>query len=424
MRHAVAACLLICAFAATAPRASASNDSLFAQQWGLGKIGASTAWGVAQGEGVVIAIVDSGVDLQHVDLNAKVVPGKNFVDAGQPPLDDCGHGTHVAGIAAAATGNGLGVAGVAPRAKIMPVRVLASDGSGGCGGDAASAGIRWAVDHGARVINMSFGADTQPIFGSSFSDAIRYAWSKGAIPVVSAGNEFILSSGFGDEPAIVVAATDRYDSKPLYSSGVGSARWGISAPGGAGDMFGPSNSSTDILSTYFDPSKPMDHSAYATMAGTSMAAPFVSGAAAVLLSMGLSKEQVVDRLLQTADDIGSPGTFGHGRLNLARAVSAGSAASARPSTPAPTVRSSIAPPTLGPQVTGRARSTISLAPSAAPPARTAVVTPAGTAPGSYAAPKTPDEDRRSPVLPIAVGLVGLAAASSGAWMLYRSRAGL
>src|SRR5205823_6398924 len=144
--------------------------------------------------------------------------------------DAYGHGTHVTGIVAALAGNGKGVAGVAPGVKILPVRVLDDHGSGSL--DNVVAGIHWAVDHGAKVVNLSLGEDTQPLLGPAFGDALRWAWSKGAIPVVAAGNQFLTGSGLSDEPAMIVTATTRDDTKPTYSSGVGAAAWGIAAPGG------------------------------------------------------------------------------------------------------------------------------------------------------------------------------------------------
>jgi subtilisin family serine protease len=415
----LATIFLVCAASAVlALPAGASSDPLFGQQWGLAKIGAPRAWSVADGDGVVIAIVDSGVDLRHSDLKAKIVPGTNFVEPGTPPQDDCGHGTHVAGIAAASTGNGIGVAGVAPGAKIMPVRVLAADGSGECSGGDPSPAIRWAADHGARVINLSLGEDTQSVFGPSFADAISYAWSKGAICVVAAGNQFVLSSGFGNEPALVVTATDRNDGKPMYSSGVGDARWGLAAPGGAGNVIGSSDSTVDILSTYYDTSQPNNHNDYATLAGTSMAAPFVSGAAAVLLSMGLSKEQVVQRLLATADDIGSPATFGHGRLDLDRAVHA--VAGTSPARSGPRIATPGVPSTpSGPQPPRRS--------SATPPATASVTRlgsprPTAGASVSYAAPRNSTTGRRGfPLAAVAAGVLGAAAVSAGGAALVRLR---
>ena len=158
------------------PGSGPVNDPLFPREWGLRQVKAPAAWARgARGAGITIAVVDSGVDLSHPDLRSKLVAGKDLVRAaaglsgpGCPgPQDENGHGTHVAGIAAAVTNNGIGVAGTAPAAKIMPVRVL--DASGGGEQTAVDAGIRWAADHGARVINLSLGSDT-PVLGSGASD--------------------------------------------------------------------------------------------------------------------------------------------------------------------------------------------------------------------------------------------------------------
>ncbi len=298
--------------------AAGSNDPRFPQQWGLAKIGAESAWQTGTGERVIIAVVDTGVDLAHEDLSSKLVAGADFIDLGSSPMDQNGHGTHVAGIAAAITGNGLGVAGTAPGARIMPVRVLDQNGDGFASD--VEAGIRWAADNGAKVINLSLGGYAEVVLGSGFSDALEYAWSKGAIPVVSAGNEFLSISGYEDDPALVVSATDKNDGKPDFSNGVGFAQWGMAAPGGS-STYEPSTD--DIISSYFDPARPSVHNLYAYARGTSMAAPYVSGAAATLLSLGLSPQQTVDRLLATARDVGTPGrdvTFGAGRLDLQAAV--------------------------------------------------------------------------------------------------------
>ncbi len=185
---AVATALL--AVAAT-PAQAAVNDPLYDKQWGLRQIHAEQAWATTTGTGVVIAVVDTGVDLSHPDLKSKLVPGATFVGCGptscdngdwrgpngQPDADD-EHGPHVAGIAAAATGNGVGVAGVAPDAKIMPIKVLEA-GSGSFADIAA--GIRYAADHGAKVVNLSLGAQpgsqalTLTGLESDATEAIAYA---------------------------------------------------------------------------------------------------------------------------------------------------------------------------------------------------------------------------------------------------------
>ena len=239
---------------------------------------------MARGAGITIAVIDSGVALDHEDLRDKLVTGTACKDtAGDPaacagrPLDDDGHGSHVAGMAAAETDNGVGIAGVAPDAAIMPIKVLfkACDTCQAAGNAAdVTAAIRWATDRGADVINLSLGSTTSSVFGPGFAEAVRYAWDHGAIPVVAAGNDFVLTADFGDEPAVVVSAVDRDDAAPSYSSGVGDARWAVAAPGGEGGDTASTCSQDGeplgILSTYWAPD---DDAAYACLAGTSMAAP-------------------------------------------------------------------------------------------------------------------------------------------------------
>src|SRR5438132_872377 len=140
----------------------ASNDPLFAQQWGLAQIGAPTAWATTTGSGVRVGIVDTGVDLTHEDLAGKVVESTSCVGAAGDPAkcqgsaqDDQGHGTHVAGIIAATRDNNLGISGVAPDAQLVVAKALSAQGAGSIAD--ITAGIKWVVDHGARVVNLSLG---------------------------------------------------------------------------------------------------------------------------------------------------------------------------------------------------------------------------------------------------------------------------
>ena len=322
------------------------DDPIFTQglQWGMEQINAPGAWGTATGEGITIAVLDSGVDLTHEDLRSKVTAEANCVGSNGDPnrcrgsaQDDHGHGTHVAGIALASTNNGLGMAGVAPNAKLMAVRVLANrcqattptcDASGTSAD--VSAGIRWATDNGADIINLSIGGGAeQADLGCSFCEAIDYAWSKNVIVVLAAGNDSVLPESFASKPAVIVSATNRADTPASYSSTrqefLRSARWAVAAPGGEGDAPGPTDCSTGgtpqgIISTYW---VPKESNRYACVAGTSMASAHTAGALAVLLSTDLTPQAAIDRLLATADDLGVPGRdddYGVGRINLAAAV--------------------------------------------------------------------------------------------------------
>ena len=300
--------------------ASATNDPLFARQWPLARIGAPDAQ--ATGRGVLIGIVDTGVDIDHPDLRGKVVGSAVCIDGpcreggGQ---DDNGHGTEVAGIAAANTDNRRGIAAVAPEAALLVAKVLDSDGAGRV--DDINAGIRWAVDRGAKVINLSLGDPDfllTSLVGTPLRPGIEYAWTRGAVPVLASGNYRVGvvdqgSSNYGDVNALVVGATDRRNAVARYSTSIGNAKWGMVAPGG----FGPGAPADDqVITTTLG-------GGYGAVAGTSAAAPHVSAAVAVLLGMGLSPTAAVERVLDTLDTSVSCGTGCQGLLNLRRAVAAG-----------------------------------------------------------------------------------------------------
>jgi subtilisin family serine protease len=297
-----------------APGSGAVNDPLFAQQWGLDQINAPEAWTRAQGSGVTIAVLDTGVDLQHPDLQSKLVTGTDLQagrnDCPPGPQDENGHGTHVAGIAAAATDNGIGVAGTAPAAKIMPVRVLDEEGSGDA--EVIVAGIRYAADHGADVINLSLAE--LPVVGQltplnqDIEDAVNHAWDQGSLVVAAAGNETFPLCDYPSfaERAVCVGATDSRGLPTYYSNFPNNQTMlGFRAPGGVGSVI--CGDDEDVWSTIWPGADfaCSGVSGYETLAGSSMAAPFVSGVAALLAGQGLTNQQIVDRLVATSSNGGS-----------------------------------------------------------------------------------------------------------------------
>lgn len=344
--------------------AFASDDPFFDRQWALQQIGAPQAWQVTRGAGITVGIVDTGVEASHPDLAGKVAltadcVGRSVCADGAGSTDPSpGHGTLVSGVVSAATGNGRGVAGVAPDTRIVVARVLGPNGEGRA--EDVNLGIRWVVDHGARVVNLSLGDPNfvlNSVQGTPLRSAIDYAWSKGAVPVLASGNYGaggLGSQNYGNLNAIVVGATDRSGAVAGYSSPVGNAKWGIVAPGGSG-VSGPDN---NVIST-------ASGGGYASSAGTSMATPHVSASIALLLAQGLSPSAAVARLLATADKVPC-GSGCQGRLNVAAATGAGPvAATVTPTTaaaaasPAPARQRSAATTTAPPSTTSTSTSTTS-----------------------------------------------------------------
>ena len=287
------------------------NDPLFPQQWGPVKVKAPEAWDTTKGSPTtVVAVLDTGVAQSHPDISPKLVANQNFSDA--PNSDDLhGHGTHVAGTIAALTDNALGVAGLAPEVKVANVKVLNDSGSGQWSG--IIAGILWAADNGAHVINMSLGGSSG---AQAVEDAINYAWGKGLVVVAAAGNSGSSSPSYPAWYAscIAVAATDINDQRASFSN---FGDWvDCAAPGVA------------ILATVPTGSCPLcDPSGYRNLSGTSMAAPHVAGLAALLHGImsdqngdGRLNDEVRQRIEATCDNIGVPG-IGAGRINALAAVS-------------------------------------------------------------------------------------------------------
>jgi len=286
------------------------NDPSYGSQWGLPKINMPQAWDITEGSSnIIVAIVDTGIDLEHPDFNCTVPGGANKLTAGfdfynndTNPDDDQSHGSHVAGIAGACTNNSTGVAGVAPNVRLMPVKVLNSSGNGTYA-DVAS-GITYAADNGAKIINLSLG-------GSDPSETVRiamaYAVGKGALVVAAAGNfahvgnPVIYPAAYAD--AMAVAATDSGDNWATFSEHHSYVE--VAAPG------------VSIYSTVLG--------FYGTKSGTSMSTPHVAGLAALIWSLepGLTNAEVRQIIQDTAKDLGDPGKddyFGYGRIDAQQAL--------------------------------------------------------------------------------------------------------
>lgn len=283
------------------------NDQYFSLQWGQTKIQSPQAWDIQKGQPQVqVAILDTGIDQDHPDLLGKVDSWQNFTTSSTND-DLYGHGTHVAGIAAAATANTIGVAGTGRDIHLISVKVLDDSGSGYYSWVAN--GIKWAADQNIKVINMSLGGS----FGSrTLQDAVNYAWNKGAILVAAAGNSGNASRTY---PAfysnvIAVAATDQNDQKPGFSS---YGKWvDVAAPG------------VDIFSTF--PNHPYEigkNLEYDYASGTSMSTPHVSGLAGLLFSQDstFTNSQVRGFIENSADKIAGTGKYwAKGRINSYKAL--------------------------------------------------------------------------------------------------------
>ncbi|MFF4232089.1 type VII secretion-associated serine protease mycosin [Streptomyces sp. NPDC001820] len=321
-RHRIAAALAAVALALL-PATPAQADGIRTQQWALGSMNTDQAWRTTKGEGITVAVLDTGVDDRHPDLAGSVLPGKDLIGFGAQRGERAWarHGTAMAGIIAAhghGSGSEDGVMGIAPEAKILPVRVIlegtdkARDKARNSRGNALAQGIRWAADHGADVINLSLGDDSESAHPEAAEDAaVQYALAKGSVVVASAGN----GGEKGDHisyPAaypgvIAVTAVDRFGTHAAFST----RRWyaTVSAPG------------VDIVMA--DPDQK-----YYQGWGTSAAAAFVSGAVALVRSAhpGLAPAQIKKLLADSARNGpkgGRDDAKGYGTVDPAAAIKAG-----------------------------------------------------------------------------------------------------
>ncbi|MHB0874501.1 MAG: S8 family serine peptidase [Anaerolineae bacterium] len=287
------------------------NDPRYASQWGLAAVRAPSAWQMTVGvNGPIIAILDTGASLGHTDLAANLVPGYDFANGDATPDDDQGHGSHVAGIIGAVGNNGVGVVGMNWAARIMPLKVLDSEGSG-YASDLQDA-IHYAVDHGAKVINMSLGSDYPSPY---VQEGVSYALQHGCVVVAAAGNDkYTTQYPAAYDSVLGVGAVD--SSRQVADFSYEGPYVDVVAPG------------VDVLSTV--------PGGYDSYDGTSMATPHVSGLAALIWAVNpsLTGTQVAARITGTAQDLGSAGwdsAYGYGLIDAGAAVAGGTAAtSSRP----------------------------------------------------------------------------------------------
>jgi subtilisin family serine protease len=283
------------------------NDNLIVsgQAWHLQKVQAYQAWDFTSGDsGTIIAILDSGIQAGHPDLAGRVLPGYDFVNDDADPADDLGHGTAVAGVAVAVANNGAGSAGLASRCSALPVRVV--NPSGFAAYSDIIEGIRYAVDRGARIINISIAGEAASL---ALQEAVNYAWSNNVVVVAAAGNAGNNTPQYpaACEHVVSVAATEADDSPASFSSF--GTYVSIAAPG------------RGIWTTQLDTAIP-----YGAWSGTSFASPIVAATLALAASANhsLSNTQLVSLIEQTADSLVavSSGSFGRGRVNACRALAA------------------------------------------------------------------------------------------------------
>lgn len=310
------------------------NDPKFPYQWHLHQINMQDAWPRATGKGVVVAVIDTGVayrdyedprrrlrvrqvpDLQRTEF----VPGYDFVNDNDIPVDDHGHGTHVAGTIAQSTHNGVGVAGMAFGARIMPLKVLSRDGYGNVA-DIAEA-IRYAADHGAQVINMSLGGSRS---SAILRKAVEYAYKQDVLVVCAAGNDGRGRVGYpAAYPGAVAVAATQFDKTATFYS-----NWGpeidLAAPGGNTRVDQNNDGVPDgVMQNTIVPGHP-DENDYLVFMGTSMASPHVAGAAALIMEQGITKPDAVERLLKNTaihpDGKEWDPHFGAGILDVGAALS-------------------------------------------------------------------------------------------------------
>lgn len=300
------------------------NDTYYREyQWNLSLIGMEPTWEISRGSSdLVVAIVDTGIDLGHPEFAGKLVDGYNVLDGSSSPEDDNGHGTHVAGVIAAKTNNNDGIAGMSWNSKLMPIKAVGADGSGSAA-DIAE-GIYWATDHGADVINLSVGNYTS---SAALLAACRYAFDHDVVLVAASGNDATDQPSYpaAYDEVLAVAAVDHRRERADFSN--------------FGDYVDVAAPGVDIPSTYI-------YSDYASLSGTSMACPHVAALASLIRSVQpqMKNTDVMEHIRKSAVDLGAPGhdaLYGYGMIHAEQAL--GQLAQAKP----PKAQKREEPPSFG-----------------------------------------------------------------------------
>ncbi len=318
------------------------NDPDYSRQWGYESISAPSAWDHTTGSrSVIIGIVDSGIEQSHPDIPSGVIGGPDYMDGQSSFIDTIGHGTHVGGITGAHSNNGIGVAGMNWDGQLMAIRVCKAIPYfpyNTCDPTGMVQGISYAVANGAKVINLSLGSGTPCSSSPVQQDTINSAISRGAVIVAAAGNNGVNAAQFSPASCtglITVGALDQSNARSLWPGGQSSnygARIDIAAPGSA------------ILSTYKE-------GGYESSNGTSQAAPFVSGAAALLLSVNpsLKPQQVKDCIINSGDPITTDLPLGGRKLNVLRMLQQCGNVAAATDSPTPSPSPSVSPEPNSPE---------------------------------------------------------------------------
>ncbi|MFW6021986.1 MAG: S8 family peptidase [Halanaerobiaceae bacterium] len=296
------------------------DDPLYKKQWNLQMLNMESTWkNIQGGSDVIVAVLDTGILKNHPDLNENIVDGYDFVDHDFDPTDtdpEFSHGSHVAGIIAATANNGQGISGLARNIKIMPVRVIDSGGSGGYSN--LIAGIHWAVDNGADIINLSLAGNRN---SRSLRDAVKYAVNRGTTIIASAGNNGSSPILYPAKyPEVISVGAVGPTAERAYYSNYG-PDLDLVAPGG--DSYKNEKYNT-IISTSGSYKNNRENHQYIWSQGTSMAAPHVTAIAALLYSQNINKPEQIKKLLkESADDLGKPGhddEYGAGLVNVNKAL--------------------------------------------------------------------------------------------------------